>query len=39
MRDDFTILLLQDKKDSDSGLYNLMLTPKKEGMNIKKVIL
>ena len=39
MRDDFNILLLQDKKDSDSGLYNLMLTPKKEGMNIKKVIL
>lgn len=37
IRDDFNILL--HKRNAGSGMHNLSLTPKKEGMNIKKVIL
>ncbi|MBI5179808.1 MAG: outer membrane lipoprotein chaperone LolA [Nitrospirae bacterium] len=37
MRDDFNILL--HKRNAGSGMHNLSLTPKKEGMNIKKVML
>ncbi len=39
MRDDFNILLIQNKRNAGSGMHNLSLTPKKEGMNIKKVML